>query len=284
MPPQVTIHLPQAKKQIVNDITQHTTLICGEKGAGKTSFCLQYPDHFLLQCEVGNTSHLEGRYEDVESIEHLEAYISELAKPENRHYCKTLIIDEIQIAYTYYSEKVRKFFKMSPEEKFNYDHWRVIRIYFEEFIQKLQKLPFGVVYTAHVTWNEHELTSGKKISRIEPRLSGQCNEVLEQKVKLCGVIMMGKEGHREMFLQGDERLLAYNKFPDHFLNPATGKKHLKIPLGDSPEKAYNNFLQAYNNQLSITPQTQQPQTAGAKIASQPAAANLQQTPAKKKFV
>lgn len=243
--------LPRNRKQPVDDISHHNILIAGEKGAGKTSLAIQFPDHFMLECEVGNANHLDANYEDISTWDQILGYTTELEKAGSA-YCKTLIIDEIALAYEYCCDFVRKEQKLAIDEKFEYDEWGIVRNHFRSWIKRIQVLPMGVVYTSHIDPFMAELRSGKKITKYQPRISKQCNIATENWIKVCGVMLFNPDSSRKLQLEGDETYLAYNKFPDHFINPATGKKHKEIPLGSSPQEAFNNFMLAYKNQLSVT--------------------------------
>lgn len=270
------VTLPTQRKAIVNDISQHTLLFSGQKKIGKSSLAIQFPDHFMLEMEPGNATHLDANYEDIHSYEQAVAFITELEKQPN--YCKTLVIDEIQILYDLTVEQVRKEQKLDMDEKFQFDQWRVTASYFRDLIFRIQKLPMGRIYTAHLEEKEAETRSGKKFNRLEPRLSGQCNRVMENLIKMCGTIIIGPQGNRLMQIERDEYVEAYNCFQNNFINPLTNKKLTHIPLGDSPQQAYNNFIQAFNNQLPVSIELPTPQSQPQQNRSNPPA---QQQPPKR---
>lgn len=266
MPVTITVKLPQQKKKAVDNLFQHTLLFAGEKKIGKTSFVTQWPDHFMLECEPGNASHLTANYEDVFSFDQGVAYIKAVENAVG--YCKVLIIDEIQALYDYCCAKVREEQKLDLDEKFGYVQWGIVKNYFNEVLLQLQRIQveknIGVVFTAHLKNKESETRTGKRINRLEPQLSGQCNEALERYVKFCGVMLSASDASRYMQIQGDDLVLAYNGFPDHFLY--NGKRLTQIAMGFDPVEGFANFNLAYNNQYVPTaptvsaPKTQNSQT------------------------
>ena len=265
------VTLPTQRKAVVNDIAQHTLLFSGQKKIGKTSLATQFPDHFMLEMEPGNATHLDANYEDIHSYDQAIAFVAELEK--QPHYCRTLVIDEIQILYDLTAEKVRKEQKLDMDEKFQFDQWRITASYFRDLIFRIQKLPMGIIYTAHLEEKESETRGGKKFNRLEPRLSGQCNRVMENLIKMCGTIIISQHGQRLMQIERDEYVEAYNCFQNNFINPLTNKKLTHIPLGDSPQQAYQNFISAFNNQLPVSADVL-PTTASQlqqKVNQQPAA-------------
>lgn len=250
MPTTVTVTLPSKRKPINDNLSQHTLLFAGEKKTGKTSFVAQWPDHFMLECEPGNASHIEANYEDIAEFAQADAYVDAVIRTPN--YCKVLIVDQIQALYTYLCNAVRKDRKMDLDEKFSYVEWGMVRNYFSEFLLKLQKLQVttgtGIIMTAHTEIQEMELRSGKKVNRLVADFTGQCKECLNPYVKMCGIIMAAPDGSRQMQIQGTDYVEAYHAFsPRHFVTP-TGVALQTINLGFSPVTAFENFNKAYNNQ------------------------------------
>lgn len=259
MPLTTTVRLPTEKKQAVDNIYRHTLLIGGEKKTGKTSFCSQWDGHFILECEPGNASHLSANYEDIFEFDQAVAYLEAIEK--NPTYCKVLIIDELKALYDYCYTKVRIMQKMDLDEKFGFKEWGITKNYFRDFILRLQKLQaeknIGLVFTCHTELHEIELTSGRTLTRMEPRLSKQANELIENFVKFYGVILFNPDSSRCMQIEGNDYVLAYNGFPDHFRVPNSATKLTKIEMGVSPVVAFTNFNAAYNN--TYVPQIAQPQ-------------------------
>lgn len=246
------VKLPTARKPPINDIGRHALLITGEKKTGKSAFAVQFPEHFMLEMELGNATHLDANYEDVPNFDTFEAYIKQLEQ--NPGYCKTLIIDEIQILYNHICDKVRSDKRMGLDEKFTFEEWRIVRGYFTEILNRIKRLGIGVIYTAHLDEKECELRSGGKYIRMEPRMSGQCKTVTDDLFKCCFTIVvegMSDTARRFLQISRDELIEAYNCFADNFINQATGKQLKYIPMGDSAAQAYQNFISAFNNQLSV---------------------------------
>ena len=95
---------------------------------------------------------------------------------------------------------------------------------------------------------------------------------------MCGTIIIGPQGNRQMQIERDEYVEAYNCFQNNIINPLTNKKLTHIPLGDSPQQAYSNFIQAFNNQLPVSIELPTPQSQPQQNRSNPPA---QQQPPKR---
>lgn len=280
------LKLPTTRKPPINDIGRHALLISGEKKTGKSAFAVQFPDHFMLEMELGNATHLDANYEDVPDFNTFDEYLKLLES--NPGYCKTLIIDEIQLLYNHICDKVRSDKRMGLDEKFTFEEWRIVRGQFTDILNRIKRLGLGVIYTAHLDEKELELRGGGKYTRLEPRMSGQCKSVTDDLFKCCFTIVvegMSDSARRFLQINRDEHIEAYNCFADNFINQATGKQFKYIPMGDSAAQAYQNFLSAFNNQLSVNEedlprtkvktnqQTQQRQQAQTQIKQSPPTEN-----------
>lgn len=286
------VKLPTAKKPPINDIGRHALLITGEKKTGKSAFAVQFPDHFMLEMELGNATHLDANYEDVPDYETFDAYLKQLEQ--NPGYCKTLIIDEIQLLYNHICDQIRKEKRLGLDEKFTFEEWRIVRGYFTDILNRIKRLGIGVLYTAHLDEKECELRSGGKYMRMEPRMSGQCKSVTDDLFKCCFTIVvegMSESSRRFLQISRDELIEAYNCFADNFINQTTGKQFKYIPMGESAQQAYANFTAAFHNQLSVSEddlprskvKSNQQANQQRGQATQPARQSIQTQPAKPKF-
>ncbi len=282
------LKLPTARKPPINDIGRHALLITGEKKTGKSAFAVQFPEHFMLEMELGNATHLDANYEDVPDFAAFDGYLKLLEQSPG--YCKTLIIDEIQILYNHICDYVRKEKRLGLDEKFTFEEWRIVRGYFTEVLNRIKRLGIGVIYTAHLDEKECELRGGGKYIRMEPRMSGQCKTVTDDLFKCCFTIVvegMSDTARRFLQISRDELIEAYNCFADNFINQATGKQLKYIPMGDSAAQAYQNFLSAFNNQLSVNeedlPRTKAKSNQQQRQPAQQQATQVTQQPAKPRF-
>lgn len=241
-----SIALPTERKKPKNNLGDFTYLFAGEKKCGKTSFVAQWPDHFILECEPGNAAHLDCNYEDIYEWDAFVSYIDLLEQ--NPNYCKTIIIDELAVAYELLTLKIRKELKLADTEPLGYTGWGAAKIRFHEVIKRIQNLKPGAIYTAHTKIKTVELRTGKEVSKLETSLSDQAAGFMDNYTVFWGVMLFENEGKRVIQIQGDTFIKASNGFPDHFLR-RDGTRMDKIPMGNSPQEAYSNFLRAFNNDL-----------------------------------
>ncbi|NIQ14094.1 MAG: AAA family ATPase [Candidatus Dadabacteria bacterium] len=248
------------KKQLhtpSDHLGDYTLLFVGEKKTGKTSLAIQFPDHFVLQFEPGNTDHLEGCYfQDIHNWEEAKAAVTFLQK--NPDFCQTLVIDDIPSVYEYCLREVRRYLKLAENEKPGWTGYDVCKRWFDEWVRQVEGLPSGKIYTAHTKLTDATTRTGRTISQLEPSWTGQCKTVLDKYVKLTGYIVMNDDGSRELQIIGDDFIKANNGFDTHFL--LNGKQMKSIPLGKSAQEGYQNLIRAWNNNHQPKKQQQPQQT------------------------
>lgn len=255
--------LPTQKKIPPDNIADYILMIVGEKKIGKTSFCAQFPDHFIMEFEPGNAKHLKANYEDVGSLATFDSLLKELEK--NPGYCKTLILDEITILYDLIHRKLLKMEAIEDPGQLGFGKgWGRIGRTFDNYITRLQSLGCGIIYTGHSEIKEAETRSGRKISKLEAAMGGRVSKTMDRLTQFWGVMQFDEHGGRNMHITGDDYLKAGHGFSEnHFKLVNDGI----IPLGSSPVEAYQNFIKAWNNESldSTSPAKQQTKKKGLKI-------------------
>ncbi len=235
--------LPTKKKIPPSKISDYILFIVGDKKVGKTSFCCQFPDHFILEFECGNARHLEANYEDVTSLRVFDNFLKELEA--NPGYCKTLILDEITILYNMIWQALLKTEGIEdPAELSHGKGWGRIGKKFDSYINRICALKCGIIFTGHSEMKEVELRSGRKIAKLEAAIGGRTNKTMDRITHLWGVMQFAEDRSRQLYIVGSEAIKAGHGFDKrHFKNVKEGY----IDLGNSPEEGYKNFIDAWNN-------------------------------------
>lgn len=253
----MNIQLPTELHIPSNNIADYTILISGPKKIGKTSFVAQFPDHFILEFEPKNASHLKARYLDIVSWEQVLEILKLLQK--NPNYCKTLIFDDIPSAYDLCEKYVCDKLGIEHPSEMGYGKaWKAVKLEFSQTLDKFHNLPFGIIYTTHNKEKDVTTPSGRTFQRMETNLSGLASGVLDALVHLWTVMDYIDE-HRIIHIRGSDYLKAGCGFDKHFLTP-NGQPLQYISLGNSPEEGYETFNRAFENkieQLTIEPRNKQ---------------------------
>lgn len=238
------ITMPKAALSPSKNLTDYTLLIAGTKKIGKTSFCAQFPNHIILEFETGNAKHLNCRYVDVPTHKDAQEVLQFLEK--NPNYCSTIIVDNVQALYELFVEKITNDLKVNdPSEKAHGAAWGTIGRRFSEYLNRLQGMGKGVIYTAHTKTKYYTNINGVEVSKLETNLGSRAHEMMYRNTQFWGVMAYGKgkNAEREMVIAGDEITSAGHGFKDHFK-----LCNRVIPMGKSPEEAYSNFIKAWNNE------------------------------------
>lgn len=231
------------KKVPSDDLSTYTLFITGAKKVGKTSLCAQFPRSFIFEMEVGNARHLECAYEDVGDLTTLD-HILKVASKEKEP--ATWIVDEVNIIYDMIVEHICKAEGVADLMELAYGKgWSRAKQMFNGFIRRIQNLPGGHIYTGHEEEKTSKTRGGREVTKSEARVSKETNRVMEAYTTMWASMNFDAEGHRYLQIVGDDYVKAGHGFSEkHFKLVEDGK----IPLGNSPEEAYRNFIKAWNNE------------------------------------
>lgn len=236
--------LPTQIKQAVDSLKEAVILLVGEKNVGKTSFLKEFNKHYIMEFECGNANWITGNWEDINSPEKRNQVLRDLVK--NPSYCNHLGIDNVQMVYEMYMHEIME--KEGVWDLGGLPHgrgWGAVRRDFRKFMNTVQSLNCGVWYTAHISIEETAMTrDGLSLKRMGADLMKAPREELDRQAHGWLVMLFGKGGERNIWIQGDDTMKAGHKFKGHFKLI----KDRKIPMGDSEKEAMENFVKAWNNE------------------------------------
>lgn len=238
--------LPNQIIEPSGSLSDYVMFISGEKKCGKTAFCAQFPNHLIFEFECGNASHIKCNYVDIPNLNVFLGLLKEAQAGLNG--IKTIILDEVNILYKMLVNKLCKDANVLDPMDLGWGKgYKRINDDFDRYLNILQSLDCGIIYTSHSELREISLRSGRKIERLCPRTGKHvrdfCYDINSQ---LCGVMMFDENRNRIMQVVGDDYIEAGHGFTsmDRFLTVQNGF----IPLGSSPSQAYQNFQKAWNNE------------------------------------
>lgn len=235
--------LPTTIKKPPTNLESYTIFLAGTKKVGKTSFCTQFPGHFVMEFEVGNASHLEANWQDVPTLKVFKETLVELEK--NPTYCKVLILDEINVLYTMIMNKLCKEEAVLDPQSLGFGRgWGAIGREWDDYIRRIQALPVLKIYTGHSELKEVKTRDDRKVTRLTGALGGRVSKSMDALSHIYGVMDFNKDGSRYIQVVGDDLVTAGHGFQGtHFKNIENGR----IELGSTPEEGYKKFIAAWNN-------------------------------------
>jgi len=248
--------LPQDINHPSDQLGDYSILLYGGKKIGKTSFAARFPDAIFLATEPG-TKALAVYTVAVKTYADLNAYVTLLEGDKTDRF-KTIVIDTVDIAYELcYNEICRVKKITSPRDLDDFGAtWGEIKGLFQKIVIRLLNTGRGVIFISHDTEREIELRGGKKIDRVQPTMSNQAMSVIEAIVDIiCNYRYEGSK--RFIQLDGTQSVVAGCRLEEHFYRqggqPRTaGDRILTIPMGNTSQEAYDNFIAAFNNEQQLT--------------------------------
>jgi hypothetical protein len=242
------VSLPIKKKQPSSSIEDFTWLIYGDKKIGKTSLTSQFPEALIYGFEPG-TKALEVFAVDIPNWETALAYNDELFESENQF--KNIVIDTGKVAYDRNMQFICNREGIAhPADQAYGKGWSAVAKSFEKFHYDIVSNGYGMVIVSHEKFVETELPSGLKQTKIEPDLSGSSLNFYHGLVDIIARYhFIGSQ--RFLTIRGNENECAGCRMSKNFLTPS-GKKVVRIPMGNSESEAYENLMKAFNNEQEET--------------------------------
>lgn len=232
------------------ELRSYTVLLYGDKGIGKTSLSAQFPGAYFLCTEPG-TKALRVKASQVPDWDHFVGYIDLIEKDADPE--RTVIVDVIDLAYEFkYNEICRSLGIDNPTEEKDFGAtWRKIRREFREEIERLTRLPGGVIFLSHDTEREITMSDGTTVDRRMPTMAKQASQ------EVCGLVDIivyygWEKENRFLNIVGSQELVAKCRCEENFFV----KNHVgeadyrvkRIAAGNSSKIAYDNLCKAFNNQ------------------------------------
>jgi hypothetical protein len=247
--------LPEDLNQPSDKLGDYSILLYGAKKIGKTSFAARFPDAIFLSTEPG-TKALNVYTVPVKSYKDLNGYIDLLEKDKSDKF-KTIILDTVDIAYEHCYNEICRIKKInSPRDIDDFGAtWGEIKGLFQKVVIRLLNTGRGIIFISHDTEREIELRGGNKVDRVQPTMSNQAMSVIEAIVDI--ICNYRYEGTRRFIqLDGSQTVVAGCRLEEHFVRKGgqprtTGDRIITIPMGNTSQEAYDNFIKAFDNDQEL---------------------------------
>lgn len=245
-----SVSLPESLHRPAEDFADYSMLLYGRKKIGKTTLAASFPEALILATEPGAKA-LSVRQIACKSIENVEDAISLLEEQEKagKQYCKTLVIDTIDLVYEYAWDRVCSDagVEHARDAKDYGATYKKIRSRFRSVLIRALNLACGTVLISHDTAKEIELPSGETVERRMPTMASAALQEVEGVVDTIAFYDYAGS-KRVLVVRGDESLVAGTRCVNNFLT-VDKRQVVSIPLGSSPKEAYGALLSAFANKM-----------------------------------
>lgn len=242
------VSLPKEVSAPLEHLGAYSILLYGEKKIGKTSLSSRFPKAFFLMFEPGAKA-LSVYQRAVNSWLEFKEYVKLLQDDKTFH---TIVVDPVDLAYKACATYVcKKLVIDHPSDEDWGKGWEAIRHEFTTEFNRLLSLDKGVILISHAAEKEIKTRTGDTYHKIMATMSGQAREVLEGVVDIWAYYAYdGKK--RVLYVEGDDHIGAGHRLENHF-RYVDGSAIKEIPMGGSPQEAYDNVVKAFNNKLLREP-------------------------------
>lgn len=240
--------LPTVFSEPSSNIWDYTFLIFGPPKIGKTSLFSTLKTAAYLMFEEGGKA-LSIRKKQVTSWEAVEGYLRSAQKADPKKF-GPLILDTAEglygIAWDHFLAKL----EIEHPSDLDYGKgWDAVGSPFRRVLKKYVSLrDIGTVLISHAKRGDRKLASGDVVEDIHPNLSGRPLEEVAGMVDVIGYYHF-RRGSRVLQIRGDDEVMAGCRLEENFLYD-DGSPIKYIPMGESKQEAYGNFLAAFNNELT----------------------------------
>jgi hypothetical protein len=251
----------------VESVDQLTWLLYGEKKIGKTSFVSKFPSAHFLMFEPGFKGlrihyKLMGSIETIEAWSNFKQYVDLLCDVESHNF-RTVPIDTIDLCYNACLAYVCKREGIDHPQDLGYGKgWKLVEREFCAVINKLAQSGLGIVFISHATEREFQERTGGKFDKIVPSMPNQAKNFISGIAD--AIVYYGYYGNERLItVRGSDAIESGHRMEENFWVASEAKKPLddrdkvsgrihSIPVGNSAQEAYDNFLAAFNNEQQGT--------------------------------
>lgn len=232
-------------------LNAYTIWLHGQAGIGKTSLSSMFSQSHLF-CAGGQAKALKARYVVLQSWDQFKQLVDQFKASS----FKTATIDLVEVLYDMCFEHVLNELQIdypgkTSSGKDDYGKsWFFIRKEFATVVSKLMSLADdqGLVMVSNSIFGERTVEEGATVEDIHPNLSARPLNFIAGAVDIIGFYTFNMKGERELVIRPKSGLMAKCRI-DHRFKYANGKPIESIPMGNTKEEAYANFIKAFNNEL-----------------------------------
>ena len=210
--------------QVSRDMRGYTVFLYGEPKSGKTTTATKFPRHLLLAFEKGYNAIPGAMAQPINSWAEFRQVLRQLKKPETKEMYETIIIDTVDIAYSYCEKYVCANAERS-DGGFGVDSigdipygkgYAMLGQEFDESLRQIAQLDYGLVMISHATDKVFKNEAGDEYNRIVPTLDKRAKNIVSRMVDLYGYsrIVTDENGNdvTKLFLRGTSRYEAGSRF------------------------------------------------------------------------
>lgn len=236
-----------------DELSAYTIWLHGPAGIGKTSLSSMFPQSHLF-CAGGQAKALRARYVVLQSWEQFKQLVEQFKQST----FKTASIDLVEVLYDMCFEHVLNDLQIdypgkTSSGKDDYGKsWFFIRKEFANVVSSLMSLEDeqGLVLVSNSINREREIEDGSTVEDIHPNLSPRPLNMIAGAVDIIGFYTQNTKGERELQIRPKPGVMAKCRIDHRFRYANTDKPIEAIPMGNSKEEAYKNFIAAFNNELT----------------------------------
>lgn len=257
-----SVKIPSGKSSPPEQLRDYIISVYGNSGCGKTSLMAEFPGYVIAQFESRRKG-LSVRKVDCSYVS-IDDYGSTDYRPFVKFYnfvekaindssVKGIAIDTFNLLFQSAEDYVCDSQGIThPNDANDYGKtWKKVQTVVRNILNMYLESGKGLAFIDHSTQVEVE-TNGEKYWVTQPDLRDSGTgplPVIKQMTDAVVYYEIEADGSRSMRLQPTKNIYCKSGIDNHFRTPK-GSLLTKFPVGDSPKKAYNDLIKAFDNQIS----------------------------------
>lgn len=257
-----SVTIPKTKSSPPEDLTDYIISIYGNSGCGKTSLLAEFPGYVIAQFESRRKG-LSVRKVDCSYIS-IDDYGETDYRPFEKFYnfvnkavddpsVKGIAIDTFGLLFQSAEDYVCDNQGIThPNDANDYGKtWKKVQTVVRNILNMFLESGKGLAFIDHSTQVEVEVNDVKYwVTQPDLRDSGTGPlPIIKQMTDVVVYYEIESNGTRSMRLQPTKNIYCKSGIDNHFRSP-NGELLTKFSVGDSPKKAYQDLVKAFNNKLS----------------------------------
>ncbi len=233
--------LPVEKTTPKERLQDYPILIYGRERVGKTTLCAEFDDPLFLFFEPGGKS-LSLYAETVRNWKHFNDILEALEDDPTKY--STVVVDTVDKAYDMVFRLICKQEGVKHPSDLKWGRgWAMIDEAFEAALFRILRSGRGLLLTSHSEEKDIVNFDGETQTMTAPTAGKQVIRFVRRYVDLILYYYYGKDGTRWIRVQGNSDVMAGSRIKGHF------KGITKFSAGGDEKQAYENLVQAFNNEL-----------------------------------
>lgn len=203
--------------QVSRDMRGYIVFFYGEEKSGKTTIATRFPQHLLIAFEKGFNAIPGAMAQPINRWSDFKSLLKQLKKPEVQEKFSTIIIDTVDIAYSYCEKYICNNAGVNTIGDIPFGAgYKLLEKEFDECLRAIVQLNYGLVLISHAIDKTFKDENGYEYNQIVPTIDNRGRKVVTRMADIIGYsrVVEDAEGNfsTRLFMRRTPRYVAGSRF------------------------------------------------------------------------